>query len=81
MVMNKNLLLSKNRRVDKKTKLLVVATQYYYKKNIFNLIQMMTYNIILGMPWLNKHNLIINYEKKTIKFQKCNYVVTTHFIY
>ena len=47
IVINKNLLLSKNIRIDKKTELLLVITKYYYKEINFDIIWIVIHNIIL----------------------------------
>ena len=31
---------------------------------------MATYYIILGMPWLEKYNLAINWKRKVLKFKR-----------
>ena len=60
IVINKNLILSKNRRLNKKIEPLLVATQQHQKKITFDIIIIVTGNIILEMPKLRKYKLIIN---------------------
>ena len=47
MIINKNLLLNKNEKINTKTILLSIAIQQYYEKLIFDIVQMITYNIVL----------------------------------
>ncbi len=49
IVVDRNLLSDRNRKVDKKTKLLSIAIQQYYKKLIFNIVRIAIYNIVLEM--------------------------------
>ena len=60
IVINKNLILSKNRKLNKKIEPLLVATQQHQKKITFDIIIIVTGNIILEMPKLRKYKLIIN---------------------
>ena len=54
IVINKNLLLSINKKMGKVIKSLLVTTQQYYKEISFNIIiQIAKYNIILKILWLN----------------------------
>lgn len=47
MTIDRNLSLSKNEKIDKEIKLLLNATQQYYKKIIFNIVQMAIADIVL----------------------------------
>ncbi len=47
VVINKKLLFNKNRKINKETKLLLIAIQQYYKKLIFNIVKIAIYNIVL----------------------------------
>jgi hypothetical protein len=38
-----------------------------------NVIEISDYNIILGLPWLRKHEPNINYKKGTVTFNNYNY--------
>jgi len=49
IVVDRNLLSDRNRRVNKETKLLSIAIQQHYKKLIFNIVEITTYNIVLEM--------------------------------
>ncbi len=50
VIVDKNLLLNKNERINKETKLLSIAIQQHHEKLIFNIVRIVTYNIILEMP-------------------------------
>jgi hypothetical protein len=51
---------TKDGRVDRETMPLPVAIQKHHKKLTFDIIQMATHNVILGMPWLELHNPTID---------------------
>ena len=56
-----NMFLDNNQRqISNETILLLVIFQKYYKKLIFNVINMANYNIILEILQLKKHNSLIN---------------------
>jgi len=56
--------------VDEETTSLLFIIQRHYKEMSFNIIGMATHHIILGMPWLEKHNLAINWRRKVLKFKR-----------
>ena len=60
IVINKNLLLNKNKKINKKIKLLLIMTSQCYKEISFDIILITNYNIILGISYLIKYNFIIN---------------------
>ena len=51
--------------------LLSIVFQKYYKKLVFNVVNMASHNIVLGVLWLRKYNLQINWkwETLTIKYE------------
>jgi len=49
IVVDGNLLSDGNERVDKETKPLSIAIQQHYKELTFNIVEMATHNIVLGM--------------------------------
>jgi len=56
--------------VDEETTSLPFTIQRHYKEMSFDVIGMATHYIILGMPWLEKHNLAINWRRKVLKFKR-----------
>ncbi len=56
--------------VDEETTSLLFIIQRHYKEMSFNIVGMATYHIILGMPWLEKYNLAINWRRKVLKFER-----------
>ena len=50
IIVDENLLLNKNKRVNKETRLLSIAIQQYHEKLIFNIVKIITYDIVLKMP-------------------------------
>ncbi len=49
IIVDKNLLFDKNKKVNKKTKLLLIAIQQHHEKLIFNIVKIVIYNIVLKM--------------------------------
>ncbi len=47
VIVDRNLLFDKNKKVNKRTKLLSIAIQQYYKKLIFDIVEIVIYNIVL----------------------------------
>ncbi len=47
IIVDRNLLSDGNRRVDEKTKLLPIAIQQHYKKLIFDIVEIVTHDIVL----------------------------------
>jgi len=50
VIVDKNPLLDENERVDRETKLLPIAIQQHHEKLIFDIVGMVTHNIVLRMP-------------------------------
>ena len=49
IIVDKNSLLDKNERVNKKIRSLSIAIQQHHKKLIFDIVKIITYNIVLKM--------------------------------
>jgi Retroviral aspartyl protease len=39
---------------------------------VMNVIEISDYDIILGLPWLRKHELNIDYKKEIVIFNNCD---------
>ena len=48
----------------KKIKLILITFQQYYKVLKFDIIEIVIYDIILGLFWLKKYNLVIDWKIK-----------------
>ena len=46
--------------IDSKTIPLPIAFRQHYKKIVFDVTNMASYDVVLSMPWLAKHNLVID---------------------
>ena len=46
--------------VDSETILLLLAIQRHYEEITLDVLNTASHDIVLGMPWLEKHNLVIN---------------------
>jgi hypothetical protein len=58
-------------KVAKKIILIVVDILSHVKKVNFNIIRISTYDAVLGLLWLEKHNPTINYRERTMVFNDC----------
>jgi hypothetical protein len=56
--------------IDEEITSLPFIIQRHHKEISFDIIGMATHHIILGMPWLEKHNLVINWRRKVLKFKR-----------
>ena len=63
-------------RVDEETASLLVTIQRHHKEITFDVIRMATYHVILGMPWLNKYNLEINWKTGVLKIKRSGFVTS-----
>ena len=60
-IINDNSLFKKdNKKVIIEIKLLLIIIQRHHEKLIFNIIRIATHDVVLKMPWLKKHNFILN---------------------
>jgi hypothetical protein len=57
--------------VAKEITLIPVDILDYWERVNFNVIRTSTYDAVLGLPWLEKHNLTINYRERTLTFDGC----------
>ena len=60
IVIDENSLPSENERVDTETKSLPIATQRHHEKLTFDIVRMVTHDVVLRMSWLRKHNSTID---------------------
>ena len=79
IIIDENSLLSENERVNTETKSLSIATQQHHEKLIFDIVRMITHDVVLKMSWLRKHNSTIDWKRKILTFEKCNCVVAIQF--
>ena len=75
IIIDENSLFSENERVNTKTKSLSIAIQRHHEKLIFDIVRMITHDVVLKMSWLRKHNSTIDWKRKVLTFEKCNCVV------
>jgi hypothetical protein len=64
------------RTVVKKTTPISVDIQEHWERVNFDITKINTYDAVLGLPWLEKHNPTINYKNRTIVFNGCGYKLT-----
>ena len=63
-------------RVNRRALPLTVRIQGHEKKLVFDIVDLADYDVILGDPWLEKHNPAINWKQKTLEFDGCACVST-----
>ncbi len=81
IIVDRNLLSDGNRRVDEKTKLLPIAIQQHYKKLIFDIVEIVTHDIVLEISWLKQHNSEVDWSIRELRFKQYNYASSIQSIY
>lgn len=67
---------SGNGRVELETYPLPVAIHKHHEELTFDIVGMATHDVVLGMPWLKKHNPMINWKKQVLEFERCGCVTS-----
>ena len=62
--------------IDSKTILLPIAFQQHHKEIVLDVTNMASYNVVLSMPWLAKHNLVIDWRQGVLTFEQCDCVIS-----
>ena len=75
IIVDENLLFNEDERVNTETISLSIATRQHHEKLIYNLMSMITHEVVLRMSWLRKHNSEINWKKEVFKINNCQYVI------
>ena len=65
-------------RIDKETTFLSVVIQQHHETLTFDVVFMISHDIILNMSWLKTHNSNINWESWEIQFKQCDCITTIH---
>jgi hypothetical protein len=63
-------------KVAKETTLITVDILGHMERVNFNITRISTYDAVLGLSWLEKHNPTINYKERTMIFNGCNCKLT-----
>lgn len=74
IAIDKNLLLEQ-KKIDSTTEPLSMTIQHHYEVITFDIIAMAKHNIVFEIPWLYRHNPMINWKAQILKFDKCNCIV------
>ena len=61
--------------VDSETILLLLAIQRHYEEITLDVLNTASHDIVLGMPWLENHNLVIDQTKGVLRFARCDCVI------
>ena len=61
--------------VDNETIPLPLALQSHHEEIVLDITDMASHDVVLGMPWLKKHNPVINWRKGVLKFEQCDCVI------
>ena len=57
-------------KLERETRPLPVVIQRHHEELTFDIVGMATHDIVLGMPWLKKHNPVINWKRGVLKFER-----------
>ncbi|GKV53537.1 hypothetical protein SLEP1_g60058 [Rubroshorea leprosula] len=63
-------------RVDKETVPVSMVLQQHYEDLVFDVFSMASHDIVLGYPWLVRHNPTIDWKNGVLKFRDCEHVTT-----
>ncbi|KAI7151490.1 hypothetical protein KC349_g9431 [Hortaea werneckii] len=53
---------------------LVLAIQQHHETVSLDIVDMASHDIVMGTPWLEKHNPLIDWRKRVLKFERCGCV-------
>ena len=54
-----------------KTQLMEMVTRHHAERIHLDIVELATQNIYLGMPWLKKHNPVVNWKTGVLTFRNC----------
>lgn len=61
--------------VDSETIPLPLAIQQHHEEIVFDVLDTASHDIVLGMPWLEKHNPVIDWTTGVLRFTRCDCVI------
>ena len=54
-----------------KTQPMEIVTRHYAERIHLDIVKLATQDIYLGMPWLKKHNPVVNWKTGVLTFRNC----------
>jgi hypothetical protein len=60
-------------RVSEETLPVKMSTQRHHEDITFDVVELATQDIYLGMPWLRQHNPSMDWRKGVLRFEKCDH--------
>lgn len=68
-------------KIIKKINFLLIIIQRHYEKISFEIVQIITHNIVLKIFWLKLYNFNVNWKKKKeFTFKRCDCVINIKFM-
>lgn len=64
--------------VSEETTPLKMAIQRHHEMISFDIVDMTSHQIVLGLPWLRKHNPSINWHTGDVRFSSCDFAKIAH---
>ena len=64
--------------VDSETTPLSLKFQQHHEKIVLDVVPMARHDIVLGTPWLERHNPSIDWKSRVLKFERCGCVASTY---
>jgi hypothetical protein len=61
--------------VDSETIPLPMAIQQHHEEITLDVLDTASHDVVLGMPWLEKHNPVIDWTKGVLRFARCDCVI------
>ncbi len=65
-------------RVSDETLPIEMATQQHHEDITFDVVELATQDIYLGMPWLRQHNPSMDWRKGVLRFENCEHFIARH---
>ena len=60
--------------VDSETMPLVLVLQKHYEEIVLDVVPMARHDIVLGTPWLERHNPSVDWSSRVLRFERCSCV-------
>ena len=67
--------------VDSETMPLILAIQQHHENVCLDVVDMASHDVVMGTPWLEKHNPLVDWRKRVLKFERCGCVTDIHPIH
>jgi len=64
--------------VDSETMPLPLVFQQHHEEIVLDIVPMARHDVVLGVPWLEKHNPNVDWKRRVLTFERCSCVTDIH---